>query len=124
MSRPLSPHLQVYKLPLTGLISITHRLTGVVLSASLVFFVYALYAIAEGTEVYYTLQNLLNTPWGKIARGLFTYALAFHFCHGIRHLLWDLGKSFAKEDLLKNAMFELVASIGLTIGIFLYYPFI
>ncbi|MGZ8225816.1 MAG: succinate dehydrogenase, cytochrome b556 subunit, partial [Methylococcaceae bacterium] len=51
-NRPTSPHLQVYKLPLTGLISITHRMTGVMLSAGLLFFIYILSALAGGSNSY------------------------------------------------------------------------
>ena len=47
-NRPTSPHLQVYRLPLTGIISITHRMTGVMLSVGLIFFVYIVSAVAGG----------------------------------------------------------------------------
>jgi succinate dehydrogenase / fumarate reductase cytochrome b subunit len=114
-NRPLSPHLQVYKLPLTGLISISHRITGVALSVGLLFFVYSFFAIQTGAETYLSLQNLLNHPLGQIALWLFIYALFFHLCHGVRHLIWDVGGSFDKAQMNKNAAIELTASIILTL---------
>lgn len=114
-NRPLSPHLQIYKLPLTGLISITHRITGIALSFGLLFFVYSFFAIYAGSTVYLNLQKLLNQPLGKLCISLFIYALFFHLCHGIRHLLWDAGFSFDKAEMTKNAIIELAASIILTL---------
>ena len=117
-NRPISPHLQVYKLPLTGLISITHRVTGVALAMGLLFFAYSFFAIAAGAETYLDLQNLLNHPLGKICLWLFIYALFFHLCHGIRHLIWDVGLSFDKAQMNKNAAIELAASLTLTLCAF------
>ncbi len=119
-NRPLSPHLQVYKLPLTGIISITHRITGVALAFGLLFFAYSFFAIAAGIESYLNLQNLLNHPVGQLSLWLFIYALFFHLCHGIRHLIWDVGLSFDKAQMNKNAAIELAASLTLTLGAFLF----
>ncbi|MDQ7091544.1 MAG: succinate dehydrogenase, cytochrome b556 subunit [Methylococcales bacterium] len=113
-NRPLSPHLQAYKLPLTGIISITHRMTGTVLSVGLLFFVYSFCAISTGTESYTSLQNLVNNPFVSVILTLFIYALFFHFCHGIRHLMWDVGSTFDKDTMDKYAIIELVASVILT----------
>jgi succinate dehydrogenase / fumarate reductase cytochrome b subunit len=117
-NRPLSPHLQVYKLPLTGLISITHRMTGVALAAGLLFFSYSFFAIANNAESYLTVQNVLNCLVGQICLWLFIYALFFHLCHGVRHLIWDMGASFDKENMNKNAIIELAASLILTVMAF------
>jgi succinate dehydrogenase / fumarate reductase cytochrome b subunit len=114
-NRPLSPHLQIYKLPLTGLISITHRITGVALSIGLLFFSTSFFAIAAGNETYLSLQTALNHPLGQLGLWLFIYALFFHFCHGIRHLIWDMGKTFDKAAMAKNATIELIASVALTL---------
>lgn len=119
-NRPLSPHLQVYKLPLTGLISITHRITGTVLAIGLLFFVYSFCAIATGGESYTNLQDLVNHPLISLILILFVYALFFHFCHGIRHLIWDAGATFDKETMNKYAVIELAASVGLTLFAFIF----
>ncbi len=113
--RPLSPHLQIYTLPLTGLISITHRITGTVLALGLVFFVYSFCTVANSdAESYAQLHSLVNDTWVSLFLILFVYALFFHFCHGIRHFFWDAGLSFDKETMNKCALIELVASVALT----------
>lgn len=119
-NRPLSPHLQVYRLPLTGLVSITHRMTGVLLSMGLVLFVYALFAIVAGEGSYLAMQNFMAFWLFKLVYWGFVYALMFHLCHGIRHLIWDVGKTFERETLDKFAVYELAASAGLTLICFLF----
>lgn len=114
-NRPLSPHLEVYKLPLTGIISISHRITGSILAIGLLFFVYSFCAIAGGAESYESLQAFVNNPFITLSLWLFIYALFFHFCHGIRHLIWDAGATFEKETMDKYAQIELIASVGLTL---------
>lgn len=114
-NRPISPHLQIYKLPLTGIISITHRMTGVALAIGLLVFAYSFFAIASGSDAYLSLQSWLENPLLQLGRWLFIYALFFHLCHGIRHLIWDLGLSFDKEQMNKYAAIELVASLLLTL---------
>lgn len=115
-NRPLSPHLQVYKLPLTGLISITHRMTGVALSLGLLLVVYMLFMIAMGVEAYASLQQLLQWWLVKLIYVGLLYALFFHLCHGVRHLIWDAGKSFDKHTLQQYALVELIAAVVLTGG--------
>lgn len=121
VNRPLSPHLQVYRLPLTGLISITHRITGVLLSVGLLFFVYVLGSIALGEDMYQSMQAFMRfwvcrwLYWG------FIFALFFHLCHGIRHLIWDVGKTFDKATLTSYAVVEILASISLTLTVFFLF---
>ncbi len=119
-NRPLSPHLQVYKLPLTGIFSITHRLTGVMLALGLVLFVWLVSAIAGGPESYAAMQNLLDTILVKLIYWGFVYALFFHLCHGVRHLIWDTGAGFAPETMDRYAYYELAASIVLTLITFFF----
>lgn len=118
VNRPLSPHLQVYRLPLTGLISITHRMTGVLLSLGLLLFVYLLFAIAYGEATYEAMQAFMALwPCQWLYWG-FIYALFFHLCHGVRHLIWDIGKTFDKATLTLYAVIELLASAALTLATF------
>jgi succinate dehydrogenase cytochrome b subunit len=119
-SRPLSPHLQIYKLPLTGLISITHRMTGVILAIGLIFFVYILSATANGAEAYLEMQKTMDIWLLRLIYWGFIYALFFHLCHGVRHLIWDTGKSFDLDTLNQYAFYELIASLTLTLVIFIF----
>ncbi|MDD2659779.1 MAG: succinate dehydrogenase, cytochrome b556 subunit [Methylococcales bacterium] len=114
-NRPISPHLQVYKLPVTGVISITHRMTGVLLSAGLIFFVYIISSLAGGANSYAAMQALMSLWLIKLIYWGFIYALFFHLCHGVRHLIWDTGKSFDRDTLSRYAIIELSASLVLTL---------
>ena len=114
-NRPRSPHLQIYKLPITGIISITHRITGICLTVGLIGLVLMLVQIKNGMLSYLEMQTLLHTfPMEIIVIG-FIYALMFHLCHGVRHLVWDIGKSFSRETLTQYAQWELSVSFLLTI---------
>lgn len=114
-NRPTSPHLQVYKLPLTGIISITHRMTGVFLSVGLVLFVAMVAALAAGPDAYNALQALLGTWLVRVVYLGFIFALFFHLCHGVRHLLWDAGHGFDRDSLNRYALIELLCSLVLTL---------
>jgi succinate dehydrogenase / fumarate reductase, cytochrome b subunit len=114
-NRPISPHLQVYKLPLTGILSITHRFTGALLSVGLIFVVYILYALAGGSNTYAAMQSFTSTGLVRLLYWGFIYALFFHLCHGVRHLIWDAGKSFDRDTLNRYAIIELAASLFLTL---------
>jgi succinate dehydrogenase / fumarate reductase cytochrome b subunit len=114
-SRPISPHLQIYKLPLTGIISICHRTTGVLLSVGLIFFVCIVSSIADGANTYKAMQVLTDLWPVKLIYWGFIYALFFHLCHGVRHLIWDAGNSFERDTLNRYAIIELAASLALTL---------
>ncbi len=114
-NRPLSPHLQVYKLPLTALISISHRMTGVMLSIGLIFIVCILSSVAGGAETYTDIQKLFDFVLVKLIYWGFIYALFFHLCHGVRHLIWDAGETFDRDRLNRYAAYELAASALLTV---------
>lgn len=113
-NRPLSPHLQIYRLPITGLISITHRLTGVFLAIGLIGFVWMLAQVKSGMLDFLAMQTLLHTVPMQLLLSCFIYTLIFHLCHGVRHLIWDTGQSFSSEKLMRYALIELAATFVLT----------
>lgn len=113
--RPLSPHLQVYKLPLTAMLSITHRASGIINSIGAVFLVYVLAKAASGAESFEFASSLLSSWFGYLVLFGFTFALFFHFCNGIRHLFWDVGMGFDLEAANKSAKFALVGAAALTV---------
>ena len=114
-NRPISPHLQIYKLPLTAIISISHRLTGVFLSAGLIGLVFIIGQITLGEENFNYMQTALHTISCQILIIGFVYALMFHLCHGLRHLLWDAGQTFSREKLTYYALIELFISASVTL---------
>ncbi len=119
-NRPVSPHLQVYRLPLTGVISILHRMTGVLLSVGLILIVYVLYAVAGGSNSYTAMQDFMRPVLMQVIYWGFIYALFFHLCHGVRHIIWDAGNSFERDTLNRYAMIELGSSFVLTVITFLF----
>jgi succinate dehydrogenase / fumarate reductase, cytochrome b subunit len=119
-SRPTSPHLQIYKLPLTGIISISHRITGVMLSAGLVLVIALFYAVSQGPESYKAMQGFVDLWLIKLIYWGFIYALFFHLCHGVRHLVWDLGEGFDADKLHKYALIELAAAFVLTLTTWIF----
>lgn len=121
--RPLSPHLQVYRLPLTAWVSITHRATGVFLSLGLVLLVVVLMAAAEGPDAFAAAQSLLHSVLGRLFLWGWIYALLFHLVHGIRHLVWDTGHGFDRETLRRYALYEIGASLSLTALVFFWIMF-
>lgn len=119
MNRPLAPHLQIYKLPLTGLVSISHRITGIFLTLGLLLFVYILFAIARGEGAFIETQEFLNWPIIKLVYWGFIYSLCLHLVHGIRHLLWDIGVGFGLHMMNSLAILELGLSLLLAVIVLL-----
>jgi succinate dehydrogenase / fumarate reductase cytochrome b subunit len=119
-NRPTSPHLQIYKLPLTGIISITHRMTGVLLSVGLIFFVYIVSSVAGGETAYTSMQSFMSVWLIRLFYWGFIFALFFHLCHGVRHLIWDAGHGFDSDALDYYAKIELGCSVALTLFTFLF----
>jgi len=113
--RPMSPHLQVYKLPLTAKLSILHRGTGAALSAGALLMVWVLAAAAGGEESYAAMHGFLASWFGQLVLFGFTFSLYYHFCNGIRHLLWDIGKGLDLESTEKSAKVVIGATAALTI---------
>lgn len=115
-NRPLSPHLQIYKLPITGLISISHRITGIFLSVGLFGLIWLVMQVKSGMLDYLAMQTLLQSLPAKIVLVGFIFAFMFHLCHGTRHLIWDMGKTFNTETLTRFAQIELLISLFLTVS--------
>lgn len=119
-TRPLSPHLQVYRLPLTALLSISHRLTGVILSVGLLLGAIFLVAVVEGETEFRLVQVVLESWPGTILLWAWIYALFYHLCHGVRHLIWDSVNGLERETLRRDGILELVASVSLTVAVYVF----
>ena len=113
-TRPLSPHLQVYRLPLTALLSISHRITGVLLAMGLLLLAGWLLAASVNPEGFALIQSALGSLPGQVVLWGWIYALVFHACHGIRHIVWDLGHGLDRNRLMRHNLVELMASVVLT----------
>lgn len=95
-------------------------MTGVMLSAGLILFVYVVSSLADGGVAYDTMQTFINHWLIKLIGWGFIYALFFHLCHGVRHLIWDAGSSFERDTLNRYALIELAASLVLTLMAFVW----
>lgn len=113
-NRPLSPHLQVYRPQLTSMTSITHRLTGILLSLGMVVVVLWVLALAAGPDAFNTLNGWLASPVGMIAMLVWTLSLFYHLLNGIRHLLWDAGWLLDLRGAYASGWTVIVLSLVLT----------
>jgi succinate dehydrogenase / fumarate reductase cytochrome b subunit len=93
-ARPLSPHLQIYRWQLTMVLSIIHRATGVALAVGTILLIALLLALAAGPDAYQTARAFCTSWLGMLMLFGWSWALCFHMCNGIRHLLWDIGWGF------------------------------
>ena len=115
-SRPLSPHLQVYRLPLPALTSISHRATGVLLAAGSLVLVYWLAAVAGGPDAFAEAQARLGSLPGRALLLLLTFSLFYHLGNGIRHLFWDAGVGFELRTAHASGVAVIVAAVVLTLA--------
>jgi succinate dehydrogenase / fumarate reductase cytochrome b subunit len=112
--RPLSPHLGIYKIQYTMALSILHRLTGGVATVGFLAFTGWLMALATGPESYARAMHLLNSPLAKLLLVGFTFSFVYHFCNGIRHLVWDTGRGLERAQARRSGLVVVVASVLLT----------
>ena len=113
--RPLSPHLQIYRLTLTMLMSILHRITGAALYVGTLLVAWWLIAAASGPNGYASVQWFMGTLIGQLLLFGYTWTLIHHMLGGVRHLIWDIGYGFEPGEREWLARATLVGSIALTI---------
>lgn len=109
--RPLSPHLTIYRWPITMTLSILHRATGVALSIGLIVLTLWFMHIAAGPEQYQYFRATMSTLFGKLLLIGWTFAFFLHLGNGIRHLVWDTGRGFEKSHANASAWFVLVLAV-------------
>lgn len=109
--RPLSPHLQVYRKQVQMMTSITHRITGVVLAVGVLGLVYALVSLAAGPERWAGFVACAGSLPGLLVLFGFSWALAYHFLNGVRHLAQDTGAGFAIPDFIRSSWISVFGSL-------------
>lgn len=97
-SRPLSPHVRIYRWQISNTLSILHRLSGVVLAVSFLLFSIWLVSAADGAASYEPVIALLSGPLGILVLLGLSAAFFFHLLNGIRHLFWDAGLGFERQQ--------------------------
>ena len=91
VQRPLSPHLQIYRLTLSMVMSVLHRLTGLALVGGMILLTWWLLAAAVGQNAYGTFEGFASSWLGRLILFGFSWALLHHLIGGLRYLIWDLG---------------------------------
>ncbi len=115
-TRPVSPHLSVYKMSrYTLATSIFNRCTGVVLSIGLLLLVYWLMAVAAGAQPFARATRLLSTPLAKLVYAALIVAFSYHLVAGIRHLVWDTGRGLERAQSRRSAALVVLFSIALAL---------
>lgn len=117
VDRPLSPHLQVYRPQLTSVLSITHRATGIFLSLGSVFLAAWLISAAVGEEAFNCMNDMVGAWYGQLLLLGWTYALFFHLCNGIRHLVWDAGVGLEIKTAYVTGYVVVAVSMLLTLAV-------
>jgi succinate dehydrogenase / fumarate reductase cytochrome b subunit len=112
--RPLSPHLSIYRWPITMTMSILHRATGVAMSVGFIVLAGWLFDAAMGAETYAAMLSYLDTMVGKLLLMGWSFAFFFHLANGVRHLVWDSGRGFEKTTANASAWFVLLLAIVFT----------
>ena len=112
--RPLSPHLGVYKFMYTMSLSILHRITGCAAAVGFLLFVWWLMALASGPAAYASAMHALNSPLAKLLLVAFTFSFVYHFCNGIRHLVWDTGRGLERTQARRSGAVVIVVALLLT----------
>lgn len=118
-TRPLSPHLQVYRPMLTMMASITHRITGAALYFGFLLFAWWLVAAASGPGYFDFVQALFGSWFGRLVLFGFTWALTYHAIGGVRHLIWDSGRGFDLATVEWMARANVAGSVVLTLAIWI-----
>lgn len=112
--RPLSPHLQIYRPQITSMTSITHRMTGLVLSLGALFLVIWLVLAASGEAAFETGQAIAGSWVGYAFLILFSLCLFYHLLNGIRHLFWDMGHGFELPTVTRTGWAVVIGTVVLT----------
>jgi succinate dehydrogenase / fumarate reductase, cytochrome b subunit len=113
-TRPLSPHLQIYRPQLTSVLSFSHRLSGIVVGICAVVLVALLLAAASGPQSYDALHAFIQSWPGQILLCAGTFAFFLHMCGGIRHLFWDTGRGFELRTIYASGWAVVAMSVTLT----------
>ena len=112
--RPLSPHISIYRWPITMTTSILHRATGLALSVGFIVFALWLFDAASGAEAYGSFTSYMGGRIGTLLLVGWSFAFFFHLGNGLRHLVWDSGRGFEKSQANASSWFVLILAVVLT----------
>ena len=114
-NNPLSPHLQIYRWHISSLLSITHRIAGIINLFALILIFFWLIVLSLGESNYELFLFIINSFFGKFILIGFSWSMIFHLLSGIRHLAWDLGYGFEIKTANISGVVVIISSLVLTI---------
>ncbi|XP_060728027.1 succinate dehydrogenase cytochrome b560 subunit, mitochondrial [Tachysurus vachellii] len=119
LNRPLSPHITIYRWSVPMVMSITHRGTGVGLSAGISAFAAAALVLPGSFPYYLDLIHSLSMGPALITLAKFalSFPVAFHSYNGIRHLMWDVGKGFKIPEVYRSGYIVIALSIATSVAL-------
>jgi len=117
-NNPLSPHLQIYKWQISSLLSIAHRIVGVINIIAITAICIWSLLLSLGNESYQSINFFLNTFFGKFIAISLCWTFSFHILNELRHLIWDFGYGF---DLKVSKITGFLALIGSFVFTILFY---
>ncbi|HUA79737.1 MAG TPA: succinate dehydrogenase, cytochrome b556 subunit [Dyella sp.] len=119
-TRPLSPHLQIYKWQVQMVTSILHRATGIALAVGTLIVLWGLIALASGEDAFNQFKICMGSPIGMILMIGWTWSFFYHLCNGIRHLVQDAGAGYGIAQFVRSSWASILASIVLTLIVWGY----
>jgi succinate dehydrogenase / fumarate reductase cytochrome b subunit len=115
-TRPLSPHLGVYRWQIGNSLSILHRITGVALGLGFLALTFWLSSLAGGEDTYRSAARLFASPPGLVCLFGWTFSFLFHLFNGLRHLCWDVGLGFERTQRHASGWIAVLAAVCATLG--------
>ena len=119
LKNPLSPHLQIYRWQISSLLSIIHRITGILNLLGLIFISAWISSAGIGENLFVCFSVFLNSNIGKFILIGFTWSMSYHLLSGIRHFFWDLGYGYEIKTANISGVIVIVSSLLLTIFLWL-----
>tara|TARA_B100000035_G_C20756502_1_gene446395 strand:+ start:31 stop:414 length:384 start_codon:yes stop_codon:yes gene_type:complete len=116
--RPLSPHIQIYRWHISSLVSISHRITGIINILAITLICLLACTLLIGEDSFKIIENFFNTIFGKFIILGITWSFSFQILSEIRHLVMDLGYGF---ELKTTKITGLVVIFGSLIMTILFY---
>ena len=113
-NNPLSPHIQIYNWHISSLVSISHRITGVINILALSLICFWVWMLLLGSESYQVVFNFLNSFFGKLFIISFVWSYSFQILSEIRHWFWDLGYGFELKTSRITGILVILGSIIIT----------
>jgi len=118
-NNPLSPHLQIYKWQISSLLSISHRIVGVINILAITIICFLILSLLLGAESYQIINNFFKSFFGKFIIIGLCWTFSFHILNELRHLVWDLGYGFDLKVAKITGVIVLLGSFILTILFYL-----